>query len=239
MTSVVLENDRLRAVFLPEWGGRLWDLFDTSVPICRWTNAAVLESEHSPVLAPADSVVASSSEGGIPRVPVATGTSATTNVTDWTRPWEHFRARDFSFDIAPKQRPWILAADRDGDGLAMPSSSELRGCKLIVWGRGACGKRWQRWLTPCGGEYPEIRAGLAQTQFPHLEMPAGVEWTWVEACGNAQLSPLLAHGTHWPSAVAHAGERIATALERARRSRCGLRGLLLSPGHDATCRWRS
>ncbi|MBC7403373.1 MAG: hypothetical protein H7279_09435, partial [Microbacteriaceae bacterium] len=167
--SVVPENDRSRAVFLPEWGGRLWELFDTSVPMCRWTNAAVPEIEHSRVLAPADSAFASSSEGGISRVPVATGTSATTNaptnVTDRTRPSEHSRARDFFFDITPKQRPWILAADRDGGGLATPSSSELRGRKLFVGGRGARGKYWQRWVTPRGGEYAEIRAGLAQTQF--------------------------------------------------------------------------
>lgn len=309
--SVVLENDRLRAVFLPEWGGRLWELFDkgsgkhllhsprtiqlanlglrnawfaggiewnigtrghspgtasplhtavirtpaghdvlrlwefdrlrqvvfqidawlpddsavlfvavrvrnpndTSVPMYWWTNAAVPESEHSRVLAPADSAFASSSEGGISRVPVATGTNTTTNVTDWTRPSENSHARDFFFDIAPKQRPWILAADRDGDGLAMLSTSELRGRKLFVWGRGAGGKRWQRWLTPRGGEYAEIQAGLAQTQFQHLEMPADAEWTWVEAYGNAQLSPVLAHGTHWPSAVAHAEERVATLAD--------------------------
>ena len=317
--AVVLENDRLRAVFLPEWGGRLWELFDkgtgkhllhsphtiqlanlglrnawfaggiewnigtrghspgtasplhtaiirtpeghdvlrlwdfnrlrqvvfqvdawlpddspvllvavrvrnpndTSVPMYWWTNAAVPESEHSRVLAPADSAFASASEGGISRVPVAAATNIATNtaanptarVTDWTRPADNSRARDFFFDIAPMQRPWIVAADRDGDGLAMLSTSELRGRKLFVWGRGPGGQRWQRWLTPGGSGYAEIQAGLAQTQLQHLEMPAGAEWTWVEAYGNAQLSPALAHGADWPSAVAHAEERVATLAD--------------------------
>ena len=340
--SVVLENDRLRAVFLPEWGGRLWELFDkgsgkqllhsphtiqlanlglrnawfaggiewnigtrghspgtasplhtaiirtpegydllrlwefdrlrqvvfqvdawlpddsrvlfvavrvrnpneTSVPMYWWTNAAVPETEHSRVLAPADSAFASASEGGISRVPVAAATNPATRATDWTRPADNACARDFFFDIAPIQRPWIVAADRDGDGLAMLSTSELRGRKLFVWGRGAGGQRWQRWLTPRGGHYAEIQAGLAQTQFQHLEMPAGAEWRWVEAYGNAQLSPVLAHGTDWPSAVAHAEGRVTTladasvldAAQRAARSWADLppaQSLLIGSGWGA------
>lgn len=306
---VVLENNRLRAVFLPEWGGRLWELVDTvtgkhllhspdtiqlanlglrnawfaggiewnigtrghspttvsplhtaiietpdghdllrmwefdrlrqvvfqvdawlpddspvlfvavrvrnpnavSVPMYWWTNAAVPQGEHSRVIAPADSAFASAYEGGITRVPVVTGA----DVPDWTWPARNSRARDFFFDIPHEQRPWIVAADRDGDGLAMLSTRELRGRKLFVWGAGSGGQRWQRWLTPRGGEYAEIQAGLAQTQFQHLEMPAGAEWSWVEAYGNARLSPGLAHGTDWSSAVTHAEERVAALADAA------------------------
>jgi hypothetical protein len=322
--SVVLENDRLRAVFLPEWGGRLWQLFDkssgkhlvhspatiqlanlglrnawfaggiewnigtrghspttvsplhaavirtpeghdvlrlwefdrlrevvfqidawlpndspvlfvavrirnpndASVPMYWWTNAAVPETEHSRVIAPADSAFASADEGGISRVPVAAA-NATVGVTDWTRPTDNTRARDFFFDIAPRQRPWIVATDRDGDGLAMLSTSELRGRKLFVWGQGAGGQRWQRWLTPRDGHYAEIQAGLAQTQFQHLEMPAGAEWSWVEAYGNARLSPELGHDRHWPSAVAHAEERLAILAD----------GSILDAAHVAAGSW--
>lgn len=305
--SVVLENDLLRAVFLPEWGGRLWELFDKrtgknllhspdtiqvanlglrnawfaggiewnigtrghspttasplhasvvrtpegtevlrmwefdrlrevvfqvdawlpedsptlfvavrvrnpnahAVPMYWWTNAAIPETRHTRVLAPADSAFASAAEGGISRVRVDSGAEG----TDWTRPADNYRSRDFFFDIAPRQRPWIVATDQDGDGLAMLSTAELRGRKLFVWGRGAGGRRWQRWLSPRGGEYAEVQAGLAQTQFQHLEMPACAAWDWVEAYGNARLSPALAHGTDWQAAVAHAEARVANLLD--------------------------
>ena len=104
---------------------------------------------------------------------------------DCTWPTRNRRARDFFFDLEPARRRWILAADEDGDGLAMLSTARLRGRKLFVWGEGAGGHRWQDWLSPAGGRYAEIQAGLAQTQFQHLEMPAGAEWSWVEAYGNA------------------------------------------------------
>lgn len=307
--TVVLENEWLRAVFLPEWGGRLWELLDKttgkqllhspdtiqlanlglrnawfaggiefnigtrghspttasplhcaivrtpegqdvlrlwefdrlrqlvfqvdawlpddsrvllvairvrnpndiSVPMYWWTNAAIPETESTRVLAPADSAFASAYEGGISRIPVAQAPDGAEGNGDWTRPVDNARARDFFFDIPAAQRPWIVAADRDGDGLAMLSTSQLRGRKLFVWGRGRGGRRWQRWLTPRGGDYAEIQAGLAQTQFQHLELPAGAEWNWVEAYGNARLTPAQAQSANWRSAIAHAEERV-TAL---------------------------
>ncbi|QNE48570.1 DUF5107 domain-containing protein [Glaciihabitans sp. INWT7] len=318
--TVVLENDLLRAVFLPEWGGRLWELFDKvsgkhllhspdtiqlanlglrnawfaggiewnigtrghspgtaspihtaiirtpegqellrlwefdrlrqvvfqvdawlpenspvlfvavrlrnpndrAVPMYWWTNAAIPQSEHTRVIAPADTAFASAYEGGISRVPVTAASPA----TDWTRPTINSRARDFFFDIPPEQRPWVVAADRQGDGLAMLSTRGLRGRKLFVWGGGAGGQRWQRWLTPRGGDYAEIQAGLAQTQFQHLQMPAGAQWSWVEAYGNGRLSPSLAQGSDWQHAVTHAHERLSRladvaeldAAQRAARS---------------------
>ncbi len=307
--TVVLENDLLRAVFLPEWGGRLWELFDkvsgkhllhspdtiqlanlglrnawcaggiewnigtrghspgtaspihtaiirtpegqellrlwefdrlrqvvfqvdawlpadspvlfvavrlrnpndSAVPMYWWTNAAIPESDRTRVLAPAESAFASAYEGGISRVPV----TAAPPETDWTRPTNNARARDFFFDIPPEQRPWVVAVDRQGDGLAMLSTKGLRGRKLFVWGGGAGGQRWQRWLTPRGGDYAEIQAGLAQTQFQHLQMPAGAQWSWVEAYGNGRLSPALAQSPDWQQAVTHAEERLARLADAA------------------------
>ncbi len=57
-------------------------------------------------------------------------------------------AADFFFDIDPSERRWVVAADDDGDGLAMLSTGLLRGKKLFVWGQGQGGKRWQEWLSP-------------------------------------------------------------------------------------------
>ncbi|WP_246142340.1 DUF5107 domain-containing protein [Lacisediminihabitans profunda] len=306
VTTVVLENDRLRAVFLPEWGGRLWELFDkrsgthllhspptiqfanlglrnawfaggiewnigtrghspttasplhaaivrtpgqevlrmwefdrlrevvfqvdawlphdsavlfvavrvqnpnaVTVPMYWWTNAAVPEREDTRVIAPADSAFASAYEGGISRVAVATGAA------DWTRPVRNARARDFFFDIPRHHAPWIVASDGHGDGLAMLSTGRLRGRKLFVWGQGPGGDRWQRWLSPEGGRYAEIQAGLAQTQFQHLEMPAGADWSWLEAYGNPALSAATVRGADWTAVVADVERSVAELLDPA------------------------
>ncbi|MGG7463624.1 DUF5107 domain-containing protein [Plantibacter sp. YIM 135347] len=209
------EFDRVRgAVFqidawLPEDSAvllvavRLRNPADAEVPIYWWTNAAVPQHPRNRVIAPADSAFASDEAGGIARV-----SPTTDGGTDCTWPTNNQHARDFFFDIAPDERRWIVQTDQDGDGLAIVSTPELRGRKLFVWGQERGGRRWQDWLSPDGGEYAEIQAGLAQTQYQHLTMPAGGEWSWVEAYGNAAADPSIAHGDDWNAAVIHTGERV-------------------------------
>lgn len=180
------------------------------VPMYWWTNAAVPQHPDSRVLAPATSAFASDYSGGIARVDPTEDDG-----TDGSWPARNVRARDFFFDIAPADSPWIVNTDRDGDGLAMLSTPGLRGRKLFVWGQGAGGQRWQHWLSPDGGQYAEIQAGLAQTQFQHLTMPAGAEWSWVEAYGNASVDPAIAHGSDWGAAVRECGSRVASLLDAA------------------------
>ncbi|MFJ5955247.1 DUF5107 domain-containing protein [Paenarthrobacter sp. NPDC092416] len=177
------------------------------VPMYWWSNAAIPETDRTRVIAPADE---------------AYGSDYTTDITR-VRPTQHEgydgtwltnspHAADFFFDIDPSERRWVVAADDDGDGLAMLSTSLLRGKKLFVWGQGQGGKRWQEWLSPGAGPYAEIQAGLAQTQFEHLVMPAGAEWAWVEAYGNGHLDPVISHGTDWDAAVADASQRLDELL---------------------------
>ncbi len=173
------------------------------VPMYWWSNAAVPETGGTRVISPAAGAFGTDDDGGIARVrPSAHGG------LDATWPAHNPRAADFFFDLAPQQRRWIVSADHDGDGLALVSSARLRGRKLFVWGQGPGGQRWQDWLSPGGGRYAEIQAGLAQTQFEHLVMPAGAAWSWVEAYGNAGLDAAPAHSADWDRAVAHAEMKV-------------------------------
>ncbi|WP_260842548.1 DUF5107 domain-containing protein [Paenarthrobacter nicotinovorans] len=183
---------------------------DHDVPMYWWSNAAIPETDRTRVIAPAQEAFGSDYATDITRVrPTAhEGYDGT-----WLVNNPH--AADFFFDIDPSERRWVVAADDDGDGLAMLSTGLLRGKKLFVWGQGQGGKRWQEWLSPGAGPYAEIQAGLAQTQFEHLVMPAGAEWAWVEAYGNGHLDAGTSHGTDWDAAVAHAGERLEDLLAHA------------------------
>lgn len=176
---------------------------DHDVPMYWWSNAAVPETPETRAIAPATEAFGSDYATDIARVRPTEhqGMDAT-----WLVNSPH--AADFFFDIQPGRRHWVTAVDHDGDGLAMLSTSLLRGKKLFVWGQGDGGKRWQEWLSPGAGPYAEIQAGLAQTQFEHLVMPAGAEWTWLEAYGNARLDPATSHGQDWEAAVAHASARL-------------------------------
>lgn len=186
---------------------RLRNPNDHDVPMYWWSNAAIPETDRTRVIAPADEAFGSDYATDITRV---TPTSHEGYDATWLVNSQH--AADFFFDIDPSERRWVVAADDDGDGLAMLSTDLLRGKKLFVWGQGQGGKRWQEWLSPGAGPYAEIQAGLAQTQFEHLVMPAGAEWAWVEAYGNGHLDRETSHGGDWDAAVAHASERLEELL---------------------------
>ncbi|WP_115788582.1 DUF5107 domain-containing protein [Arthrobacter silvisoli] len=174
------------------------------VPMYWWSNAAVPETPDTRVIAPARTAFGSDYETDIQRV-----TPTDHEGADATWPVRNAHAADYFFDIPEGHRHWIAAVDADGDGLAMLSTSRLRGKKLFVWGQGDGGHNWQEWLSPgFGAGYAEIQAGLAQTQFEHLPMPGGAEWSWVEAYGNADLDAAAAHGD-WDAAVEHAQSRLA------------------------------
>lgn len=179
---------------------------DKTVPMYWWTNAAIPQSPSTRVIAPATQAYVTDYDGSMTRVNPTNFHGA-----DASWPIRNHQAADFFFDIAPDERRWEVAADADGDGLAIVSSAQLRGRKLFVWGEGKGGHRWQEWLSPSdSGEprrYAEIQAGLAQTQFEHVPMPAGASWQWVEAYGNAALEPALAAG-EWDAAVAHGAQRV-------------------------------
>lgn len=187
---------------------------DKTVPMYWWSNAAVPQTPATRVIAPAAHAYATDYDGSMARVD-----PTNFHGSDCTFPVKNAQAVDFFFDIAPEERRWEVAADDAGDGLALISSPQLRGRKLFVWGENVGGHRWQEWLTPSGsgepgsdlgGEprrYAEIQAGLAQTQFEHVPMPAGASWQWVEAYGNAALDPARAAGS-WPETVTHAAKRV-------------------------------
>lgn len=186
---------------------------DKTVPMYWWSNAAVPQSSATRVIAPATHAYATDYDGSM------TGVDTTNfHGADATWPINNTQAADFFFDIAPEERRWEVAADADGDGLALISSAQLRGRKLFVWGEGVGGHRWQEWLSPSdSGEprrYAEIQAGLAQTQFEHVPMPAGASWQWIEAYGNAGLDPALAVG-EWDAAVAHGAQRVEALVSEA------------------------
>ncbi|ALE04999.1 hypothetical protein AL755_05015 [Arthrobacter sp. ERGS1:01] len=185
-----------------------------TVPMYWWTNAAVPQNDATRVIAPAARAYATDYDGSMTVVE-----PTDFHGFDATWPTRNTHAADFFFDLAPDQRRWEVAADDDGDGLALVSSSRLRGRKLFVWGENVGGHRWQEWLTPTPDgasprHYAEIQSGLAQTQFEHVPMPAGESWQWVEAYGNASLDPALAGGD-WSAAVEHGAARIEALVPEA------------------------
>jgi hypothetical protein len=96
---------------------------------------------------------------------------------DYTYTLHLDHAADFFFDIPSTARRWIASLDQNGSGLVQVSTDLLRGRKLFLWGSGAGGRKWQRFLSPQGGEYLEIQAGLARTQMEHI-MPPGARAGW-------------------------------------------------------------
>ena len=179
-----------------------------AVPMYWWSNAAVPEAPGTRVVAPATSAFRTDYGDGIRRA-----TPTDDDGVDGTWPTRSPAACDYFFDVPAGERPWIASVGADGTGLALLSTPRLRGRKLFTWGGGPGGDRWQAWLSPEGGRYFEIQAGLAQTQFEHVPLAGRSVCTWTEAYGSIRADTAVAHGTDWSAAVAHCGERVAALLE--------------------------
>ncbi len=186
-----------------------------AVPMYWWSNAAVPERSDLRVIAPASRAYTTACDETLREVPIPVHESI-----DRTWPIRSTYAADYFFDLSHRSRPWITAVDGSGHGLGQVSTDRLIGRKLFCWGTGPGGRRWQRWLSPDGGAYVEIQAGLAATQLEHRMMPAGDSWSWVEAYGDVATDPSISHGDDWEAVTDHLDERMdrlasATALSDA------------------------
>lgn len=201
------EYERIREVvyqldcWLPEGSpalvvaGRIVNPNDHDVPMYWWSNIAVPEAEDVRVLAPGDAAWRfdeTATVGGV-ELPVVNG-------RDVTYPAAAPGAADYFVHLDEGHRPWVAAVDGSGFGLVQSSTPELRGRKLFVWGGSTGGRHWQEWLSPVGGRYLEIQAGLLRTQLEHVPMPARAEWAWVETYGAVQADPDVVHGADWSAA---------------------------------------
>ena len=168
---------------------------DHDVPMYWWSNIAVPETEDVRVLAPGDAAwrFDETATVGEVELPVASG-------RDVTYPAAAGGAADYFVRLEEGRRPWVAAVDGSGNGLVQSSTPELRGRKLFVWGGSTGGRHWQEWLSPLGGRYLEIQAGLLRTQLEHVAMPARAEWAWVETYGAVQADPDVVHGADWAAA---------------------------------------
>jgi tetratricopeptide (TPR) repeat protein len=167
-----------------------------ATPMYWWSNIAIPETPATRVVVPADSAYRFGyEETGLMRIPVPQF-----EATDYTYSTNLGHSADFFFDIPNGHRPWITGLDEEGKGLIQTSTPRLIGRKLFLWGTGAGGRKWQRFLSPAGGDYIEIQAGLARTQMEHLPMPPRTNWSWLEAYGLIEVNPTSAHGGDWARA---------------------------------------
>ena len=187
---------------------RLQNPNEHEIPMYWWSNFAVPETSDTRVLVPANSAFCLGCEPGqLTRLPVPEYKGI-----DYTYAANVSEAADFFFELSDGQSPWIAAVDGEGKGLVQFSTDQMRGRKLWVWGQGTGGRNWQKFLSPPGGGYIEIQAGLTRTQLEHQPMAAGESWTWLEAYGLLKADTEIAHGSDWQAAWQHADDKVNDLL---------------------------
>ena len=166
------------------------------LPIYWWSNIAVPETAQTRVIVPTDKAFRFGYKGsGLMRID-----TPSYEAQDYTYSVNIDHSADYFFDIPQGQRPYIAAFDKTGSGLVQTSTARLQGRKLFLWGKGAGGGQWQKFLSPSGCNYIEIQAGLARTQMEHLPMPAFETWSWLEAYGLVAAPATAVHGEDWSAA---------------------------------------
>ena len=144
-----------------------------------WSNIAVKE-EGTSVFVPADSTYVTSYRDGGYKI-------SKTQVTEEMRyPRNTPQAKDYFYNIPDTCNKWIAAIDENGVGLLHTSTNMLLGRKTFLWGTGRGGEHWNSRLCD-RGNYLEIQAGLAKTQFEHLPLRAYEEIMFTESYSLADI----------------------------------------------------
>ncbi|MDZ4198277.1 MAG: DUF5107 domain-containing protein, partial [Kiritimatiellia bacterium] len=182
---------------------RIVNPHDRECPMYWWSNIAVPEAPGTRIIVPAESAYRLNSQTGLCEIPIPRQLE-----TDISYPTQIDRSVDFFFKVAEGFRPWIASLDKEGRGLVQTSTARLLGRKLFVWGMSPGGRHWQDFLSVPGHPYVEIQAGLAPTQSECLPMPAGAEWSWLEAYGLMEADPATIHGADWTLAWRSVGRRV-------------------------------
>lgn len=188
-------------VFLPENSDFLFvrvkivNPNEFEVPMYWWSNIAVPEEKDSRVLVPANSAYTHMYNGEKKSFPIPV-----INGIDLSYPTNFQRSADIFYIIDTERQPWITTVDREGKGLIQTSTSRLKGRKLFVWGMHQGGRHWQKFLSGNDHPYIELQAGITYTQWEYIQMPAGAEWSWLEAYGLIEVPPEKAHSSDWETA---------------------------------------
>ncbi len=176
-----------------------------------WSNMAVNQGEDVRVLVPAERAFRLGYGGRVSKIPIPMmriETKEGAREIDISRSTQIPQAMDFFFDVDRDARPFLAALDGSGYGMCQTSTAGLRGRKLFVWGMGAGGRHWQRFLSDGRGSYIELQSGLAKTQLEHLPMKGGESISWLESYGPLQAEPERVFSQDWRGAVRAAEEAL-------------------------------
>jgi len=154
-----------------------------------WSNIAVPEIKEARAIAPCDDAYTFGPQGVYNvKTPYVDGTDVSYSVNIPV-------ARDYFYRIPEDRRRYVAHVDGNGYGLLHLSTHRLKSRKMFVWGQGAGGTMWQKFLSGngCAGRYVELQAGVGNTQAEHIPMPPKTAWEWLEGYGAITCDPKKAH----------------------------------------------
>lgn len=159
-----------------------------------WSNIAVPESYDTRVIAPCEEALKThyGEEGYV--IDTVSIPFPDVQHKDCTYPRNAPCSNDYFYRLEKEKKKWITAVEKDGIGLLQFSTSELIGRKLFLWGQGQGGRNWNQWLAGEPVPYVEIQAGLARTQYEHIQMKGKSEISWVEGYTVTMCDPQKVHG---------------------------------------------
>ena len=157
-----------------------------------WSNIAFPETKDTRVIVPASKAIHAlyrENHYTIDKIDIpyvdGVDTSYSLNVENST---------DYFYRIPDNSRKWIVACDKNGDGLFHYSNSFLKTRKLFLWGKRKGGRHWNEFLSVKGEAYVEIQAGIMNTQLEHIPMPPNTVWEWTEGYTYIDGSNQKLHG---------------------------------------------